>query len=170
MKELYRYLSPKQKKHFRITAMAKLLELGLLRQHQNVKNIELWAKIETAFGVGNVLKTLGMRIGERAKKRVEKRKTYQNFHDFYESNEWKKLRYQALVQHGAACQCCGATRADGIKLHVDHIKPRSKYPHLELVLENLQVLCERCNMGKSATDQTDWRDHPPGLGRILWVD
>lgn len=42
-------------------------------------------------------------------------------------------------------------------MHVDHIKPRSKYPALELVLSNLQVLCEDCNLGKLAHDETDWR-------------
>jgi 5-methylcytosine-specific restriction endonuclease McrA len=77
--------------------------------------------------------------------------------EFYASAEWKRLRYQALVKNGAACQCCGATRAGGVTLHVDHIKPRSKYPELELSLDNLQVLCEPCNMGKSAWDETDWR-------------
>lgn len=77
--------------------------------------------------------------------------------DFYRSDEWMQLRYKALKLHGAACQCCGATRKDGIKLHVDHIKPRSKYKSLELRLDNLQVLCEACNLGKSNTDSTDWR-------------
>src|SRR5262249_39926358 len=39
----------------------------------------------------------------------------------------------------------------------DHIKPRSKFPELELELGNLQVLCADCNLGKRAWDQTDWR-------------
>jgi 5-methylcytosine-specific restriction endonuclease McrA len=42
-------------------------------------------------------------------------------------------------------------------MHVDHIKPRSKYPALELAEDNLQVLCELCNIGKSNTNETDWR-------------
>lgn len=88
---------------------------------------------------------------------------------FYDSDDWKRLRYQALVRHGAACQCCGATRSDGVKLHVDHIKPRSKYPELELNLDNLQILCEPCNMGKSARDETDWRNQPSGLGMVIWA-
>lgn len=77
--------------------------------------------------------------------------------DFYASKEWREIRYKALVLHGASCQCCGASRKDGAKLHVDHIKPRSKFPKLELELSNLQVLCEDCNLGKSNKDQTDWR-------------
>lgn len=76
---------------------------------------------------------------------------------FYMSREWRDVRYRALVLHGATCQCCGATRADGKKMHVDHIKPRSKFPALQLSLDNLQILCEDCNMGKSNKDHTDWR-------------
>lgn len=77
--------------------------------------------------------------------------------EFFASDEWRKLRYLALKLHGAACQCCGATRQSGAILHVDHIKPRSKYPELELEVDNLQILCVDCNRGKGAWDETDWR-------------
>lgn len=40
---------------------------------------------------------------------------------------------------------------------VDHIKPASRFPDLALDLENLQVLCNDCNMGKSNDDYTDFR-------------
>jgi len=76
---------------------------------------------------------------------------------FYNSREWRTLRYKALMLHGAQCQCCGATRVDGAVLHVDHIKPRSLYPELQLSLGNLQILCQDCNLGKSNKDDTDWR-------------
>jgi 5-methylcytosine-specific restriction endonuclease McrA len=36
-------------------------------------------------------------------------------------------------------------------LTVDHIKPRSKYPALALVLSNLRVLCRRCNSSREPT-------------------
>ena len=42
-------------------------------------------------------------------------------------------------------------------MHVDHIKPRSKFPDLELEFDNLQILCKACNLGKSNKDQTDFR-------------
>jgi 5-methylcytosine-specific restriction endonuclease McrA len=74
--------------------------------------------------------------------------------DFYQTREWKELRYKALAKHGNNCQCCGAPSKP---LHVDHIKPRSKHPELELELDNLQILCEPCNIGKSNKDATDWR-------------
>ena len=77
---------------------------------------------------------------------------------FYKSEAWRKLRYRALSLYGNACQCCGATTASsGSPLHVDHIKPRSFYKSLELDINNLQILCEDCNLGKSNEDATDWR-------------
>ena len=87
----------------------------------------------------------------------KKPKTRVSNDSFYLSREWREVRYKALVKHGAACQCCGATRTDGVRLHVDHIKPRSKWPSLQLDINNLQVLCEDCNLGKSNKDDTDWR-------------
>ena len=75
--------------------------------------------------------------------------------DFYKTREWRNVRYRALVKFGKKCQACGEI---GGYIHVDHIKPRSLYPQLELDITNLQVLCEACNIGKSNTDTTDWRD------------
>lgn len=77
--------------------------------------------------------------------------------EFYTSMRWRYLRMKVLSARGAACECCGATAKDGKKIHVDHIRPRSRYPELELDEANLQVLCEDCNLGKSAWDSTDWR-------------
>ena len=48
----------------------------------------------------------------------------------------------------------GAKAGGGVVLHVDHIKPRSKFPELELSLDNTQVLCADCNLGKGAWDDT----------------
>lgn len=76
--------------------------------------------------------------------------------EFYASLSWKKLRYKALARSAGRCECCGAT-GDKAQLHVDHIKPRSKYPELALDITNLQVLCADCNIGKMNQDETDWR-------------
>lgn len=73
---------------------------------------------------------------------------------FYASLEWIQLRYKVFLQYGRTCMCCGTTSGP---IHVDHIKPRSKYPNLSLEFENLQVLCKPCNFGKSNIDETDWR-------------
>jgi hypothetical protein len=69
---------------------------------------------------------------------------------------WPKLRMDALRKYGNACQCCGSGPAQGAVLHIDHIKPRHLFPHLEFNLDNLQVLCSVCHESKGLND-TDWR-------------
>ena len=57
------------------------------------------------------------------------------------------LRYDVMKRDGFKCVLCGASaQRDGVKLHVDHIKPVSKGGKTEL--SNLRTLCERCNFGK----------------------
>ena len=58
-----------------------------------------------------------------------------------------KLRMEVLRRDNFRCQICGASQADGVKLHVDHIKPVSKGGKTEM--NNLRTLCDRCNLGKS---------------------
>lgn len=93
---------------------------------------------------------------KRHKAAKQKRKKWRK-DKFYDSQEWKEARYAALVACGGKCLCCGASAADGAQLHVDHIKPRWKYPRLELEITNLQVLCGWCNVGKGGWNDTDWR-------------
>ena len=59
--------------------------------------------------------------------------------------------------YGNKCSCCGASSSDDVTLHVDHIKPRSTNPELSLDINNLQILCEPCNIGKINQWDTDWR-------------
>jgi len=81
---------------------------------------------------------------------------------FYNSDEWKRVRYKALYSNNGCCELCGRSkRVDGVILHVDHIKPRSTYPNLTLVESNLQVLCGDCNIGKVNLDEVDWRKGRP---------
>lgn len=103
-------------------------------------------------------KPTGISFKPTSRKEHRKQKHSPRFRDpFFLSREWLELRYAVLKKHGAQCQCCGATRLDGAVLNVDHIKPRSKFPELALCEDNLQVLCARCNRGKGAWDETDWR-------------
>lgn len=76
---------------------------------------------------------------------------------FLSSYEWRRVRMFVLKRDGAKCACCGATPSDGVRMNVDHIKPRKLFPQLALEPTNLQVLCEVCNHGKGNWDCTDWR-------------
>lgn len=75
---------------------------------------------------------------------------------FLFSWEWRTLRFEVLKERGARCELCGATSKDA-RIEVDHIKPLSRFWHLRLDKNNLQVLCRDCNQGKGAWDHTDWR-------------
>ncbi len=86
-----------------------------------------------------------------------RRKTRRGKKGFYSSPEWLRVRYEALKKYGRRCALCGATPANNVQMHVDHIKPRSLYPHIQLSLDNLQILCAPCNMGKGNRDEVDWR-------------
>ncbi|MGH7813586.1 MAG: homing endonuclease associated repeat-containing protein [Candidatus Binataceae bacterium] len=59
-----------------------------------------------------------------------------------------RLKVRVLMRDGNRCKLCGAVAGDGItKLHFDHSPiPWSKGG--ETVLENLQILCDKCNLGK----------------------
>lgn len=93
---------------------------------------------------------------QRLEHQLAKAKAYAK-HDFYDSPAWQRLRYDALRRANGCCELCGMSKADGVIIQVDHIKPRSLFPHLELEPSNLQVLCKPCNLGKSNRDATDWR-------------
>jgi len=60
-----------------------------------------------------------------------------------------RLRFLVMKRDNFRCQNCGKSPAkDGNTiLHIDHIIPYSKGG--ETILENLQTLCQNCNLGKS---------------------
>ena len=122
---------------------------------------QAWAWVEIAYreDVRRLYATVARHNIRRTKKR-------QSSESFYKSEQWKAVRFQALKRSNGCCVLCGrSNREHGVVLHVDHIKPRSKYPALALDLFNLQVLCDACNIGRSNTDETDWS---VGLDSMDW--
>lgn len=55
-------------------------------------------------------------------------------------------RFDVMKRDGYRCQLCGKQAKDGVKLHVDHIKPLAKGG--SNAIKNLQTLCAACNLGK----------------------
>ena len=66
------------------------------------------------------------------------------------------IRYNVFKRDNFTCKICGATQADGVKLHVDHIIPVSMGG--KTVMSNLQTLCDRCNIGKGNKVDKDFVD------------
>ena len=60
-----------------------------------------------------------------------------------------RLRWTILKRDNFSCKKCGRSPAKdpSIILHVDHLIPWSRGG--ETVIENLETLCEQCNLGKS---------------------
>lgn len=81
-----------------------------------------------------------------AKEHEEQQRIHKQFIDQQRKLMGAKLRYAVLQRDGFRCQLCGATKGNGVVLHVDHIIPVSKGGLTEM--SNLRTLCERCNLGK----------------------
>lgn len=92
---------------------------------------------------------------EARRKRKGKNKGKRKFTPvtFYDSRAWKKLRLRVFKAYFPICMKCGGTKI----LQVDHIKPRSLFPELELRFNNMQILCRECNMEKSNKNCIDYR-------------
>ena len=63
-----------------------------------------------------------------------------------------RIRFKVMQRDDFKCQICGASPAmqAGVLLHVDHIVPVSKGG--QATMDNLQTLCQKCNLGKSDLD------------------
>lgn len=143
------------------------------KQQWMISECEKFLGLKTPCGEGKwarmdiILRTFpeDLKAWRPGNKRGKKKKKRKSQKAFYASKEWQRIRYMVLKANDGRCELCGASKKDGIKLHCDHIKPRSKYPELELEISNIQVLCEPCNLGKSNLDETDWRE--PRLSVVM---
>ena len=148
-------------------AIELLLKKGIVIDSKNKKNIKLIAKkilFLWGFKYPNTkrsikyYKTVIINFLESYGVHTKKQSHYISLaQKFYISQEWRSLRYEVLKENGGRCCLCGRSAKDGVVLHVDHIIPLSKDWSKRLDKDNLQVLCEDCNLGKSNKDNLDWR-------------
>ncbi|TXJ60521.1 HNH endonuclease [Brachyspira aalborgi] len=63
-----------------------------------------------------------------------------------------RIRFKVMQRDDFKCKICGASPAMqvGVLLHVDHIVPVAKGG--QATMDNLQTLCQKCNLGKSDLD------------------
>lgn len=136
------YCLPGQDKYY-ITSISIALD-----KCSNYSEVRLWER-DYYWVLQNAVYAEEVRLEE-----VEKAKRAKNF---YSSPEWNKLKRKALhIWGNDVCCCCSESLIGKVK-HVDHIKPRSKYPNLALKLSNLQVMCDLCNVTKGNRYETDFR-------------
>jgi hypothetical protein len=67
------------------------------------------------------------------------------------------MRVRVLDRDNFRCVFCGRSPATdvGVRLHIDHIRPFSKGGRT--TMDNLQTLCQDCNLGKSNSDDMGLR-------------
>jgi len=71
----------------------------------------------------------------------------ENKKDYSNKTPYLKVRFAVLERDGFTCQYCGRGVKDGVKLEVEHLRPRSKGGTNEYI--NLVTSCQECNLGKS---------------------
>jgi len=86
---------------------------------------------------------------------------------FYKSKSWVCLKAAIYEVFPRVCMKCGNKNGPH---HVDHIKPRSKFPKLELNIFNLQILCAECNRKKGNKNTIDYRDEDDKLSLMDFVE
>ncbi|MCX7979318.1 MAG: HNH endonuclease [Bdellovibrionaceae bacterium] len=80
---------------------------------------------------------------------------------------WGRLRVE-ILKETPFCELCGArpSKTNDVRLHVDHIVPVSKGGD-QMDRANLQVLCSKCNGGKSNHFAMSVRDSVAEYGKFV---
>ena len=152
--------------HFAENPIINGLKYASSYQNINHRLLDILAKIngEKYIPDGKPAQISRIRFGERDIQLKQKHNSIDvTNNEFLESYAWRKLRLQVIEAYGRKCMCCGNTPENGAIIHVDHIKPRKKYPELALEFDNLQVLCHECNHGKGNWNETDFRKNPVSI-------
>lgn len=103
--------------------------------------------------------TLTVRVVAPARSQAASQQTYQAY------------RQDLRKDFFNACGYCGDEdeRVDSVVFHIDHFAPKTRFPTLELVYDNLVYACRYCNVSKSdhwvGTDAT-----VPHDGRRGFID
>jgi len=88
---------------------------------------------------------------------IKSKKQMKKANEEFKKKKMQKIRLFIIPLYGYVCMRCGIVPTSIKDLHVDHIKPKSKYPELWFDLFNLQLLCKRCNFEKSNKNEMDYR-------------
>ncbi len=84
-------------------------------------------------------------MSPESRARMSRGKAEKNHH--WNGGDWRYWRNQALIRDDYTCQICGFREPE--IMEIDHIKPKSVFPELKLILENLVTLCPICHRRKT---------------------
>ena len=115
-------------------------QITIIRQYITPKGRNHY-RSSNSYLIDNIESAIKERQGEDEQKRL-----YKSHIERERALVTNRLRYQVMQRDHFRCQICGASQAEGVQLHVDHIKPVSKGGKTEM--KNLRTLCDRCNSGK----------------------
>lgn len=87
---------------------------------------------------------------ERMRKSTEEGREYKRF---YDSKEWKSLRYQVLLESGFLCKICLDNGVYSEAEIGDHIIPTKVRWDLRLDRDNVQGVCKECHNKKTLEDK-----------------
>ncbi|MFC1938609.1 HNH endonuclease [Chloroflexota bacterium] len=90
-----------------------------------------------------------LELAQERKIRIEEQR------QFYTSAEWNNIRKLVIEEGGRVCVLCHKYIENEKDITVDHKKPRSKYPELQLSRDNLRILCRSCTSKKG--DREWWQ-------------
>lgn len=93
--------------------------------------------------------SIGSQSGDKAESTNEEQNKQQYRTHRTSRNINTRMRFLVLQRDNFKCCACGASPAKDpvVELHVDHIVPWAKGG--ETIMDNLQTLCSKCNLGKS---------------------
>lgn len=87
---------------------------------------------------------------ERIRTSTDEGKEYKRF---YDTKEWREVRYQALLRDGFLCVMCLANDMYTEATIGDHIIPTKIRWDLRLDINNVQSLCNECHNKKTKEDE-----------------
>jgi hypothetical protein len=148
--------------------MANITQIGLVKEFflknpdRDVKHPEVtdWLMKEWKKRTGKVFRDPDRQIrtlaGEGWLQKISKG-VYRYSPDFIKNRELEDFtssqKEEILKRDGYRCVMCGKGTADGVELHVDHIKPKQLGG--KAVIENGQTLCAPHNFKKKNYKQTE---------------
>ncbi len=102
---------------------------------------------KTTKGVDTALSELQV-IATKIYGKYKPRAEFIRWRDSEEGQSWKQNKYQTQGECCAICKISIQLKGS----HIDHIKPLSRFPHLALDTQNMQITCPECNTSKNNKD------------------